>query len=212
MGYTAVPTVTTGDIWTAANHNKYLKDNFEAGVPGIFDAKGDMIVATGANAGQKLSVGADGDPLGFNPLLTGGAKWGAAMMTVLTMSADTGFLGNGDAIPWNTEVKDDFVGHSGSGSTISVKGVCLVGANIHYYCDARDGANYPGAGIYNSAGDILVGELTHEYTDFAFSMICIDDFGASDTVCVKSHGGGGSQQFKVYATYSRFWVIGLGAA
>jgi hypothetical protein len=27
MAYTAVPTVATGDTWTAANHNLYLKDN-----------------------------------------------------------------------------------------------------------------------------------------------------------------------------------------
>jgi len=27
MAYTAVPTVSTGDTWTASNHNTYLKDN-----------------------------------------------------------------------------------------------------------------------------------------------------------------------------------------
>lgn len=28
MGYTAVPTVSPGDLWTAANHNTYIRDNF----------------------------------------------------------------------------------------------------------------------------------------------------------------------------------------
>lgn len=28
MAYSAVPTVATGDLWTAANHNQYIKDNF----------------------------------------------------------------------------------------------------------------------------------------------------------------------------------------
>ena len=30
MGYSIVPTVATGDLWTAANHNTYIKDNFAA--------------------------------------------------------------------------------------------------------------------------------------------------------------------------------------
>lgn len=30
MAYTAVPTVTTGELWTAANHNTYIKDNMTA--------------------------------------------------------------------------------------------------------------------------------------------------------------------------------------
>lgn len=30
MAYSAVPTVATGDLWTAANHNQYIKDNFTA--------------------------------------------------------------------------------------------------------------------------------------------------------------------------------------
>lgn len=28
MTYTALPTVSTGDLWTAAQHNTYIKDNF----------------------------------------------------------------------------------------------------------------------------------------------------------------------------------------
>jgi len=46
MTYTAVPTKSTGDLWTAANHNTYIKDNFAAGVPDIFTTKGDIAVAT----------------------------------------------------------------------------------------------------------------------------------------------------------------------
>jgi hypothetical protein len=28
MAYSAVPSVSTGDLWTAANHNTYIRDNF----------------------------------------------------------------------------------------------------------------------------------------------------------------------------------------
>lgn len=30
MAYSAVPTVSTGDLWTASNHNTYIRDNFTA--------------------------------------------------------------------------------------------------------------------------------------------------------------------------------------
>jgi len=32
MAYTTPPTVSTGDTWTAAQHNTYLRDNFEYAV------------------------------------------------------------------------------------------------------------------------------------------------------------------------------------
>ena len=37
MAYIVVPTVATGDVWTAANHNVYVRDNFRATIPGVFD-------------------------------------------------------------------------------------------------------------------------------------------------------------------------------
>jgi len=55
MAYTAVPTVSTGDLWTAANQNTYLKDNMAAGVPDIFTAAGQLAVASAANAATALA-------------------------------------------------------------------------------------------------------------------------------------------------------------
>jgi hypothetical protein len=56
MAYTAIPTITTGDVATAAWGNTYLKDNFAAGVPDIFTTDGDMAVGTGANAAERVAV------------------------------------------------------------------------------------------------------------------------------------------------------------
>lgn len=58
MAYTEVITVATGDKWTAANHNLYIRDNFAAGVPGMFQAAGDMAYATGEKAAARLAKGA----------------------------------------------------------------------------------------------------------------------------------------------------------
>lgn len=60
MSYNAVPTVTTGDTWSAANHNTYIRDNFAAGVPDIFTAAGDLAYATAANAAAPLAIGTPG--------------------------------------------------------------------------------------------------------------------------------------------------------
>ena len=60
MSYTAVPTVATGDVWTASNHNLYIRDNFRAIVPDVITAKGELILAAGADTLQLLSVGTDG--------------------------------------------------------------------------------------------------------------------------------------------------------
>lgn len=57
MSYSAVPTVATGDTWSAANHNTYIRDNFAAGVPDIFTAAGDIAYATAANAASPLAIG-----------------------------------------------------------------------------------------------------------------------------------------------------------
>ena len=59
MSYNAVPTVATGDVWTATNHNLYIRDNFRAVVPDVVAAKGEMIIGDGADALSLLSIGDD---------------------------------------------------------------------------------------------------------------------------------------------------------
>ena len=56
MAYTIVPTITSGDLATATWGNTYIKNNFAAGVPDIFTTDGDMAVATGANAAERVAV------------------------------------------------------------------------------------------------------------------------------------------------------------
>lgn len=63
MSYSAVPTVATGDLWGAANHNTFIRDNFAAGVPDIFTAAGDLAYATAANAAAPLAIGSPGQVL-----------------------------------------------------------------------------------------------------------------------------------------------------
>lgn len=76
MAYNAVPTVTTGDSWSAANHNTYIRDNFAAGVPDIFTAAGEIPYGTAANTASVLSLGSVGTVL--MPSSDGDApEWGS---------------------------------------------------------------------------------------------------------------------------------------
>jgi len=58
MAYSAVPLVATGDLWTAANQNTYLRDNMAAIWVGT--TAGDVDYYTGAAAKSRLAIGTAG--------------------------------------------------------------------------------------------------------------------------------------------------------
>lgn len=66
MAYSVVPTAVTGDLWTAANHNTYIKDNFAATLPDAFTAAGDIPYASAADTLALLSIGTAGQVLRVN--------------------------------------------------------------------------------------------------------------------------------------------------
>lgn len=53
MAYTTVPTVATGDVWTAANHNQYIRDNFSSLFVGT--AAGDVDYYDSASTKAKIA-------------------------------------------------------------------------------------------------------------------------------------------------------------
>jgi len=54
MAFTTVPTVATGDLWSAANHNTYIKDNFSAIFVGT--TAGDIDYYTSATTKSRLAA------------------------------------------------------------------------------------------------------------------------------------------------------------
>jgi len=76
MAYTAVKTVSTGDPWTARDMNRYVRDNFAAGVPDIMTTKGDIAVATANDTATRLGIGSNDEWLYADSGATTGLVWG----------------------------------------------------------------------------------------------------------------------------------------
>jgi hypothetical protein len=56
MAYTPLPTVVLGDLWTAANHNTFIRDNFAE--LWKIQAAEDLIVGASASTAKRLAKGA----------------------------------------------------------------------------------------------------------------------------------------------------------
>lgn len=77
MAYTDIPTVSVGDLYTASDFNTYLRDNFRAGIPDAFTAKGDIAFGEDADTIGILALGNAGDWLTCDAGETLGVKWAA---------------------------------------------------------------------------------------------------------------------------------------
>lgn len=58
MAYSAHPTVVTGQVWSAANQNTYVKGNFDE--LWKYTTAGDLVYASSATALARLAAGANG--------------------------------------------------------------------------------------------------------------------------------------------------------
>lgn len=76
MAYVTPPTRTTGTVITAAIWNQDVVANQQASAPDVFTTKGDLFVATAADAGARVAVGANFGPLIADSNQTEGVRWG----------------------------------------------------------------------------------------------------------------------------------------
>jgi hypothetical protein len=105
MTYTVIPTQATGDVWSVTDMNTYIRDNFAAGVPDIFTAKGDLAVATAADVAVPFPVGTDGRTLTAESSTSTGLMWFASGVS----ATGTTHVTSGEAWVWialDTEVYD----------------------------------------------------------------------------------------------------------
>lgn len=61
MSFSNLPTVVTGDLWTASNHNTFLRDNLAE--LWKYQAAEDLMVGAGPNTSKRLAAGANNTAL-----------------------------------------------------------------------------------------------------------------------------------------------------
>lgn len=86
MAYVPLTTQVTGGTILASWANQ-VKDNFAAGVPDVFTTKGDVMVASGADAGARLAVGTDYQVFQARAGATLGADWGSGFYSLCSHAA-----------------------------------------------------------------------------------------------------------------------------
>jgi hypothetical protein len=119
MSYSVVPTVATGDLWSAANHNTYIRDNFAAGVPDIFTAAGQIVYSTGADAAAVLNA----------PGAASVLKHSGAALSWLDLLEIPGLLhtkGNADFAPAQSVTGTTWTDVTGATVTLSLSKTCTV--------------------------------------------------------------------------------------
>ena len=85
MAYSAVPLVATGDLWTAANHNTYLRDNMSY-FKGVTDAHAVHTIGVPVTSPAALVVTGDGKAYFPIPTVFDGMNLTDAQASVSTQS------------------------------------------------------------------------------------------------------------------------------
>lgn len=143
MAYSVVPTVTTGDLWTAANHNTYVRDNFAASIPDLFTTKGDLAVSSGADAAGRLPAGSDGQAVMADSAETLGLKYSWGLIPIggiIIWSGSVGTIPTGFSLcngaSGTPDLRDKFVVGAGSTYAVGASG----GAATHTHTQGATGA------------------------------------------------------------------------
>jgi hypothetical protein len=182
MAYTAVPSKSTSDTVTGDEWNTYVKDNFAAGVPDIFTAKGDIAAGTAADVAAHLAVGANGTLLTAASGEATGLSWAIpstaqayarykvsatrslANSTLTIVNFDTSVFDTDSAVTtgaaWKFTVPADHGGYFIVTSTITLESNAGWGASEYLQVDVYvDGAYYTTLNKWNCqvAGTFVVG-------------------------------------------------------
>ena len=135
MAYNTPPSKSAGNTFTAAEWNTYIRDNQAASAPDVFAAKGDLFVATGANAGQAMTAGADYSIIEALATETVGMRWtDSPVGAILYKSSTTNIADNTDVQITGFDTTQYTKGGliSGDSFVIPIGGVYLLTAYISY--------------------------------------------------------------------------------
>lgn len=159
MAYSAMPAKVGGDTITLANYDN-IRDNFAAGVPDIYTAKGDLAAGTAADTATRVAVGADDSTLVADSAQANGLRWQiqpAARVyndDDIEIDADTW-----TTVTFNQERYDTDGCHSTLAQTgrltvpANGDGIYHIGGNVEIKMPGLEGANSTGMEIRLNGAD-----------------------------------------------------------
>lgn len=192
MAYVDIGAKSPGD-YVESTYLNQVRANFQAGVPDIYTTKGDLAVATGADAAARLAVGADDATLTADASTASGLAWQiqpAARVyrsTALDVSAATW-----TATTFNAERFDtDGMWVVGSPTRLTVPtgggGLYLIGANVAFLTGiTANAASVVGVRIVLNGATTIALDLRNHYravaVDLTISLSTLYALSATDYV------------------------------
>ena len=131
MSYTPLPVLSDGDEITPEIWNAAIRDNFAQSPAALATAKGDLFLATGADAVAALGIGTNGQIVESDTAETPGAKNSWAFVPIGGIILWAGSLGS---LPANWHLCD------GTSGTPNLRDKFIVGAGGSYAVGANGGA------------------------------------------------------------------------
>lgn len=180
MAYNTPATKAVGDTITAAEWNSYIRDNFAASAPDVFSAKGDMYIASAANVGNVLAVGANYEIIEAVSTEATGTRWTGsglgATLSTLAATAPTAVSDSADTQVTGFETaaydKGGFI--SGDSFIVPPGGLYIITANGFWDASATAGTlrqigiDISGTKVWQSCAQDTSGVSMH--MDFSFIL------------------------------------------
>lgn len=139
MSYADLPAKSSGDVFGLSEYNQ-IRDNFDAGMPDIISAKGDLGVGTGPDAIARLAVGAANAMLVPDSSTATGLRWQIVpLVKVFRSTAHTPATSSWQLVPWADEAFDTDAMHSIVTNTTRL--TCVANADGVYRVEANIGFN-----------------------------------------------------------------------
>lgn len=214
MAYADLGDVAPGDI-IAETWGDQVRANFQAGVPDIFSAKGDLAGATGPDAAARLAVGADDSTLVPDSGETTGLAWQIQPACRIYRASDQGVDAAWEAIVFGSERFDTDAMHSAANqSRITVPaggaGLYLIGANIEFEDPGSGGKDVQIRILLNGATVIAQSgkkEVVSGYGPYATELTTLYSLSVADYVEVQAWAES-ALNVQYSAQYSpEFWAI-----
>ncbi len=215
MGYSQLPARNAGDPFDITLYNT-IKADFEAGVPDIFTAKGDLAAGTTADTAVRLAVGADGCELNADSAQACGVVWHIKPWVRVYINANLALVANTwTTITWTDERQDSDGMWSAANPTKLIvptggAGVYLIGATVQW--NTADAAWIRDHGLRFKVGGTIVAQsiAAHgQQDDISLTMTLTTAYQCADAdqIVCQVYSQSGTTVLAQPAYSAEFWAL-----